>query len=114
MILLAFTPVDNIWDLILEGLSVLGYIFVLIMAFNAKKKNKIFAAKPFPIIVIAIIIGLISAIMDVCTEFLWINRYSLYKTTFGILQIASLLLFAIGIILLFRFTTFLLGENQEK
>jgi hypothetical protein len=104
-------------DLILESLSLIGYIFVLIMTFNAKKRNKIFAAKPFPILVIAIILGLISAFMDVLSELLWFNNvshYNIFKSSIGFMQIASLLLFAMGILLLFRFTSFLLGDDQEK
>ena len=98
-------------DIILEGLSIAGYIFILIMTFEAKKKNKIFEAKPFPLIVIAIGLGLCSATMDFLSEFFYINWYTIYKFLMVGLKISSLLLFAFGLLLLFRFTSFLMGEK---
>ena len=113
MILIEFTSPDLL-DLILESLSVIGYLFVLYMVFHAKKKNKIFGAKPFPVLVIGILLGLTSAIMDVLTEFLWIENYSLFKSVMVSLKIAGLFLFAIGMYLLFRFTQFLLGDQKPE
>ena len=118
MILQIFTPINQIdlIDVILEGLAPIAFIFVLVMAFYAKKNNKIFASKGFPVLITGIILGTISVIMDFLTEFYWIEEvyYQIYKSIVAIFQILGLLLFAISLMILFHFTKFLLGEDVKN
>ncbi|MHA1718759.1 MAG: hypothetical protein ACTSWX_12570 [Promethearchaeota archaeon] len=109
------TPLKDIdlSDVILEGLALIAYIFVLMMAFYAKKNNRIFASKGFFILISGIGLGTVSAFMDFLNEFYWIDNYEIYKTLMAIFQILGLLLFAISIMILFKFTKFLLGEDVE-
>lgn len=118
MILLSITPNDfkdiDFDDVILEGLALVAYLFVLLMVFYAKKNNKIFASKGFLVLISGIILGTISAFMNFLSEFYWIEPYEVYKLTFVILQIVGLFLFAISLMILFRFTKFLLGDEDIK
>jgi len=109
------SPIDeiNLSDAILEGLALFAYLFVLVMAFYAKRNNKIFASKGFLVLISGIVLGTLSAGMDFFTEFYWIDNYEPYKLTLVIFQIVGLLLFAISLMILFRFTKFLLGEEVK-
>jgi len=109
------SPIDeiNLSDAILEGLALIAYLFVLVMAFYAKKNNKIFASKGFLVLISGIVLGIISAGMDFFTEFYWIDNYEPYKLTLVVFQIVGLLLFAISLMILFNFTKFLLGEEVK-
>ena len=109
------SPIEdiNLSDAILEGLALIAYLFVLLMAFYAKKKNKIFASKGFLILISGIVLGIISAGMDFFTEFYWIDNYEQYKLTLVVFQIVGLLLFAISLMILFNFTKFLMGEEVK-
>ena len=98
-------------DVILEGLSLVGYVFILFMAFYARKKNKIFASKGFPFMILAILLGTISAFMDLFSEFFWMDHYEIYKLVMSILMISGMVLFAVSLILVFRFTRFMMGEE---
>ncbi|MFX0098614.1 MAG: hypothetical protein ACFFCS_03465 [Candidatus Hodarchaeota archaeon] len=112
--MLEFVPIRNPLDAFLEAMAIVGYAFVLVMLFHVKKKNKIFASKGFPLMVVALLLGVASAIMDFFTEIYWIKpdeAYQLFKLTYLILQIASLGLFAVSLILVFRFTRFMMGED---
>lgn len=104
----------EISDAVLEGLSLFAFLFVLLMAFYAKKNNKIFASKGFLVLITGIILGTFSAFMDFLTEFYWIDNYEVYKLTMAVFQIVGLLLFAISLMILFRFTKFLLGEDSQN
>jgi len=111
---IAIDQIDHL-DVILESLAVIAYIFVVLMVFYAKKRNKIFASKGFPVMVIAIILGLISAFMDLFTELYWFDtfeQYNVFKTLIASLQIASLVIFALSLLLVFKFTKFLMGEED--
>jgi len=110
------SPFDEIdlSDAILEGLALVAFLFVLVMAFYAKKNNKIFASKGFPVLITGIALGTLSAFMDFLTEFYWIDNYELYKLTMVVFQIVGLLLFAISLMILFHFTKFLLGEDVKN
>ena len=110
------SPLDEIdlSDAILEGLALVAFLFVLLMVFYAKKKNKIFASKGFLILITGIILGTLSAFMDFLTEFYWIDNYEAYKLTMVVFQIVGLLLFAISLMILFNFTKFLLGEEVKN
>ena len=111
MILLLFAEVD-ILDAILEGLTVLAYIFVLFMVLKAKRNNKIFASKGFPLLLLAIGLGTIAGGMDLFNEFFWIeNNYEIFKLFMEFTKITGLLLFAISLLVVFRFTKFLMGEE---
>lgn len=111
MILLLFAEVD-ILDAFLEGLTVLAYIFVLFMVMKAKQGNKIFASKSYPLLILAIGLGTIAGLMDLFTEFFWIeNNYEIFKFFMEFTKIAGLLLFAVSLLMVFRFTTFLMGEE---
>ena len=72
---MGFLTLDQIdlVDALLESLAVIAYLFVILMVFYAKRKNKIFASKGFPIMVIAIIIGLLASAMDFFTELYWFD-----------------------------------------
>ncbi len=112
---MGFLTIDQIdlLDVFLEGLAVVAYIFVLLMVFYAKRKNKIFASKGFPIMVLAILLGLVSASMDLFTELYWFDtfeQYQLFKSLIAGLQIASLVIFAISLLVVFKFTTYMMGE----
>ena len=110
------SPIDkiNISDAILEGLALIGFPFVLLMAFYAKKNNKIFASKGFLVLFTGIVLGILSAFMNFLTEFFWIDYYEVFKLTMEIFQIVGLLLFAISLMILFSFTKFLLGEEVKN
>ncbi len=118
MIMQIFTPIDeiDITDAILEGFAVIAFLFVLFMVFYAKKNNKIFASKGFLVLIIGIILGTLSVIMDFLTEFYWIEKiyYQIYKSIVAIFQIVGLLFFAISLMILFSFTKFLLGEDVKN
>ena len=118
MILQIFTPIDeiDITDVILEGLALFAFLFVLLMAFYAKKNNKIFESKGFPVLITGIVLGTFSAFMDLMSEFYWMDQkfYEFYKLTMAVFQIVGLLLFAISLMILFRFTKFLLGEDSQN
>ena len=116
MILQIFTLNDkiDITDAILEGLALIAYLFVLVMAFYAKKNNKIFASKGFLILISGIVLGVLSAGMNVFSEFYYIDGYETYKLTLVVFQIVGLLLFAISLMILFSFTKFLLGEDVKN
>ena len=119
MILQIFTPIAeiDIIDAILEGLALFAFLFVLLMALYAKKNNKIFESKGFPVLITGIVLGTFSAFMDLMSEFYWINNndyYEVYKLTMAVFQIVGLLLFAISLMILFRFTKFLLGEDSQN
>ncbi|MHA1521585.1 MAG: hypothetical protein ACTSRK_15500 [Promethearchaeota archaeon] len=115
MISVIFAPEFDLVDIILEGLSVFAYIFILLMAFYANKRNPIFRSKGFPVLIFGIGFGLIAAVMDFYTEFFWIeNNYDLFKSVMVSFQIASLVFFGIAMYLVFRFTTFMLGEDSES
>jgi hypothetical protein len=101
-------------DVILEGLALIAYLFVLVMAIYAKKNNKIFASKGFLILISGIVLGVLSAGMNVFSEFYFIDAYQAYKLTMVVFQIVGLLLFAISLMILFRFTKFLLGEDVKN
>ncbi|WP_371804387.1 hypothetical protein [Candidatus Lokiarchaeum ossiferum] len=111
MIFMTPAPEINWLDAILEGLSLLGFVFILVMAFYAKKKNKIFASKGFPLMILAISMGLISAFMDLISEFYWMDNYELFKSVMSILLIVGFSLFALSLILVFKFTQFMMGEE---
>ncbi|MHA1688284.1 MAG: hypothetical protein ACTSYC_10690 [Promethearchaeota archaeon] len=116
---MAFLPFQeiNIQDAILEFLSLIAYVFLLIMIFYARRKNKIFASKGFPLMILAIIMGVVGAFMDFFTEFYWfddINNYIIFKTVLSTLQIASLGTFALSLLLVFMFTRFMLGEEEQQ
>ncbi|QEE15090.2 hypothetical protein DSAG12_00913 [Promethearchaeum syntrophicum] len=104
----------DILDAILEGLALFAYLFVLLMAFYAKKNNRIFASKGFLVLISGIVLGTLSAGLDFFTEFYWIDNYEPYKLTLVIFQIVGLLLFAISLMILFRFTKFLMGEDGKN
>ena len=110
------SPLDeiDIPDAILEGLALFAFLFVLLMAFYAKKNNKIFATKGFLVLITGIFLGIISAFMNFLTEFYWIDNYEVFKLTMVIFQIVGLLLFAISLMILFSFTKFLLGEDVKN
>ncbi len=116
VILQIFTLNDkiDITDAILEGLALIAYLFVLVMAFYAKKNNKIFASKGFLILISGIVLGVLSAGMNVFSEFYYIDGYETYKLTLVVFQIVGLLLFAISLMILFSFTKFLLGEDVKN
>ena len=99
-------PIDeiDISDAILEGLALVAFLFVLVMAFYAKRNNKIFASKGFLILIGGIVLGTLSAFMDFLTEFYWIDNYEDFKLAMAVFQIVGLLLFAISLMILFRFT----------
>ncbi len=107
------SPAENIdfLDVFLEGLSLLGFVFIIIMAFYARKKNKIFASKGFSVMIFAILLGTVSTFMDVLSELYWFDNYEIYKLTMSILLIAGFSLFAISLILVFKFTQFMMGEE---
>ncbi len=107
-------PEVSVQDALLEGVSIVAFAFILVMAFYARQKNKIFGSRGFPIMVAAITMGLVAAVMDFLTEFLWIETlYDEYKLVMEILFIASLLVFAASLIVSFRFTRFLMGEDED-
>ena len=111
MILLLFAEVD-ILDAFLEGLTVVAYIFVLFMVMKAKRNNKIFATKSYPLLILAIGLGMVAGLMDLFNEFFWIeNNYHIFKFFMEFSKIASLLIFAISLLTVFRFTTFLMGDE---
>jgi len=119
VILQIFSPIDeiDITDVILEGLALVAFLFVLLMAFYAKKNNKIFESKGFPVLISGIVLGTFSAFMDFLSEFYWINNndyYEVYKLIMAVFQIVGLLLFAISLMILFSFTKFLLGEDVKN
>ena len=115
MILIIIAPTFNILDIILEGLSVIAYIFILFMAFYAIKRNPIFKSKGFPVLIFGIAFGLVAAFMDFYSEFFWFEEnYSLFKTAMTIFQIASLVIFGFAMFLVFKFTTFMMGEELES
>ncbi len=104
----------NVQDAFLEAMSIVAYIFLLIMIFYARKKNKIFASKGFPVMIFAVLLGVLSAFMDFFTELYWfdeIEHYRIFKSIMSSLQIASLLIFALSLVLVFRFTKFMMGEE---
>jgi hypothetical protein len=112
--ILSFSELD-VLDMILEGLTLVAYIFVFIMILYAKKKNQIFGAKPFPLLMGAVGMGLFSGLMDFSSEFIWFDKsahYDIYKSIMQILKITSLVIFAIAMLLLFRFQKFLMGEDE--
>ena len=115
MILQAFTFIGDIdiVDAILEGLALVAFLFVLLMAFYAKNNNKIFASKGFLVLITGIFLGTVSALMNFLTEFYWIDNYEAFKLTMVIFQIVGLLLFAFSLMILFSFTKFLLGESES-
>jgi hypothetical protein len=101
-------------DAILEAISLFAYFFILAAAFYARKKNKIFATKGFPIMIISIILGLIASFMDLFTEFFWIeSNYEAFKLSMSVIQILSLLLFTLALMLVFKFTSYLMGEEEN-
>ena len=105
---------EELRDMFLELLAIVGYAFVLIMVFYARKKNKIFASKGFPVMVIALLLGTTSAFMDFFSEIYWFDTLEIFlrfKFVYLILQIASLALFALSLILVFKFTKFMMGED---
>lgn len=110
------SPIDGIdlSDAFLEGLALIAFLFVLVMAYYAKKNNKIFASKGFPVLISGIFLGTIAAFMDFFTEFYWIDNYEFYKLTMAVFMIVGLLLFAISLMILFHFTKFLLGEDVKN
>lgn len=111
--LISPAPSLDVVDISLEVLSLLGFLFIFIMAIYANKKNPIFRSKGFPLILIGIGIGAIAAGMDVFDEFFWINQgYEYFKMTMSILFILSLTIFSIAIFLMFRFTKFIMGDDQ--
>ena len=115
MISVIIAPDFDFIDIVLEGLSVIAYIFILFMAFYANSRNPIFKSKGFPVLIFGIGFGLISALMDFYTEFFWIEEnYDLFKSVMVSFQIASLVIFGFAMYLVFRFTTFMLGEELES
>ena len=111
MILLSLAEVD-VLDAILEGLTVLAYIFVLFMVMKAKRNNKIFASKGYPLLILAVGLGGIAGGMDLFSEFFWIeNNYEIFKFFMEFSKIAGLLLFAISLLVVLKFTTFLMGDE---
>ena len=111
MIQLLFAEVD-ILDAFLESLTVFAYIFVLFMVMKAKRNNKIFATKSYPLLILAIGLGMLAGLMDLFNEFFWIeNNYEIFKFFMEFSKIASLLIFAISLLTVFRFTTFLMGDE---
>jgi len=113
MILQEFIPLEDLPDVVLEGLAVVGYLFVFVMAMYARKKNRIFASKGFPLLLIAIGLGFVSVIMDFISEFAFIVHYELFKFTMMGLQLAGLILFTVAMALLFKFTQFMMGESSK-
>lgn len=112
MIGITIVPEIDPLDLILEALSILGYLFILFMVFYANKQNPIFKSKGFPVLVFGVVLGLIAAFMDFITEIIWIeNNYEAFKFVMTIFQIGGLLLFSISLYLVFRFTEFMMGET---
>ncbi|MHA1491657.1 MAG: hypothetical protein ACTSRI_18630 [Promethearchaeota archaeon] len=104
----------NLQDAFLEAMSLIAYIFLFIMIFYARKKNKIFASKGFAVLILAVVLGVISAFMDFFTELYWfdeIEQYTIFKSIMSSLQIASLIIFALSLVLVFRFTKFMMGED---
>ncbi|WP_457558301.1 hypothetical protein [Candidatus Harpocratesius sp.] len=113
MIAVSLSSEIDLLDVILESLSLVGFIFILIMAFYANKKNPIFRSKGFPILIIGIVLGIIAAGMDLLGEFVWFDTgYDIYKMVMSILYIFSLVVFSIAIFLVFRFTRFMMGEKN--
>ncbi|MHA1775186.1 MAG: hypothetical protein DRO88_04405 [Promethearchaeia archaeon] len=109
------TPAPSIdeLDLILEFLSLLGFLFIFIMVIYANKKNPVFRSKGYPVLLIGIGLGTIAAGMDVFDEFFWIHQgYEIFKTTMNVLFILSLTIFSFAIFLVFRFTKFIMGEDN--
>ena len=105
----------NFQDFTLETMALVGYIFVLLTIFYAKKKNPIFASKGFSIMVIAIILGAVSASMDVSTEIYYYEvGYDIFKFIMASLQIISLIMFALSLLLVFKFTKFMMGEDSQR
>lgn len=111
MIFITPAPEINWLDAVLEGLSLLGFVFILVMAFYAKEKNKIFASKGFPVMVLAILMGTTSAFMDLFSEFYWLDNYEIFKLIMSILLIGGFGLFAISLILVFKFTQYMMGDE---
>ncbi|MHA1583696.1 MAG: hypothetical protein ACTSWL_00450 [Promethearchaeota archaeon] len=112
--MIGITPTSiNLLDAILEGISLVAFIFILIMVIFSKKKNKIFASKGYPILFLSICLGTFSAGMDLFTEFFWIEPgYDIYKFIMSSLNIISLALFAFALLYVFRFTKFLMGFDE--
>jgi len=104
----------NLSDAFLETMALVAYVFVVLMIFYAKKKNKIFASKGFPVLVLAIFLGLLSGAMDLFTELYWFDtfeQYQVFKLLIAVFQIASLLIFALSLVLVFKFTKYMMGED---
>ncbi|MHA1732363.1 MAG: hypothetical protein ACTSU5_10480 [Promethearchaeota archaeon] len=113
MIALIPSPEVDVDDAILEGLTLVAFAFILVMAFHARRRNKIFASRGFWIMVLAITLGLVAALMDFLTEFFWIESlYEEYKLVMNLLFVSSLFLFAVALLVVFKFTQFLLGEDE--
>jgi len=112
--ILQFVAFEDIPDVLFEGLTVVGYMFVLVMAIYAQKKNRIFASKGFPLLVFAIGLGLVSSAMDFISEFVFINNYEIFKLIMEGFQIAGLVLFTIAMSVLFKFTQFMLGDGDTE
>lgn len=104
----------NLQDAVLELLAFVAHVFILGTALYARKKNKIFASKGFVALSVAIALGIAAAFMDFLTELYWIDAYDLYKSFMSVLQVAGLVLFAVSLILVFRFTKFLMGEGGDR
>ena len=115
---MGFLPLSevNVLDAFFEGLSLVAYVFVLVMLFYARKKNKIFGTKGFPVMILALLLGVVSAGMDFFTELYWFDEYQsylLFKSLIAIFQIASLIIFGVSLLLVFRFTRLMLGEDGD-
>ncbi len=94
----------DILDAVLQAIVFIAFVFVLIVLFYAKKKNKIFASKWFLVMVLAIVMGVVSVFMDFFTELYLFDDdvlFDTYKLIMVILQIASLEIFALSLVLLF-------------
>ena len=94
----------DILDAVLEAIVLIMFVFVLIMLFYAKKKNKIFASKWFLVMVLAIVMGIVSVFMDFFTELYLFDdelQFDIYRLIMVLLQIACLEVFALSLVLLF-------------
>lgn len=103
-------------DIALECLAVVGFLFLLGVLIFALRKAPILLGHGSIEIIIFILLGLASSIMDVFDEFAWFTSdfYNGWKFTKDFLLLLGALILVVGFFRFFLFSARLFGVSPEE
>jgi hypothetical protein len=106
---------SDVRDLMLEELAVVGFLFLLVVVILAQYKSPILSSHGFIEMMVFIIFGLTSTVMDIIDEFIWFTQdfYNAWKLTKDLLLLLGAIVLVIGFLRFFQFSARLFGLPKE-